>query len=193
MIKKLNLKLFIENPEALDVEAVIPVFHGWIRDNLLDGLPIDVADYKHVPNGPGLMLIGHDGDYAIDFANGRSGLWYSHKREWAAATDLQGQIRLAWERLIHAAQLLENDPTLNIRFSTAEIELTLADRLNAPNNATTFALVRDDVQALLSELFNDTPVGLAWADEEARRPFSVQATIDNAPILAELGTSKVAA
>ena len=85
MIKKLNLKLFIENPEALDVKAVIPVFHGWIRDNLLDGLPIDVADYKHVPNGPGLMLIGHDGDYAIDFANGRSGLWYSHKREWAAS------------------------------------------------------------------------------------------------------------
>mgnify|MGYP006921589955 CR=1 FL=1 len=192
MIKKLNLKLFIENPEALDVEAVIPVFHGWIRDNLLEGLPIDVADYKHVPNGPGLMLIGHDGDYAIDFANGRSGLWYSHKREWEA-TDLQGQIRLAWERLIHAAQLLENDPTLDIRFSTAEIELTLADRLNAPNNATTFALVRDDVQALLSELFNATPVGLAWANEDTRRPFSVQATINHAPALAELGTSKVAA
>ena len=193
MIKKLNLKLFIENPEALDIDAVIPVFHGWIRDNLLEGLPIDVADYKHVPNGPGLMLIGHDGDYAIDFANGRSGLWYSHKREWSAATDLQGQIRLAWERLIHAAQLLENDPTLAIRFSVAELELTLADRLNAPNNATTFALVRDDVQAVLSELLGGAAVGLAWTNEDVRRPFTLSVTIDNAPALTELGASKVIA
>ncbi len=192
MIKKVNLKLFIENPEALTLEAVIPVFHGWIRDNVLAGLPIDVADYKHVPDGPGIMLVGHDGDYAIDLANGRPGVWYSHKREWTA-TDLQGQIRLAWTRLITAAQLLQNDDSLDITIGTSELELTFPDRLNAPNNAETFAAVSTDVQAVLAELFGEAEVAVEWLSADARRPFALRATIENAPELADLIVEKATA
>ena len=27
-----NVKLFVKNPERVDLEALIPVFHGWIQD-----------------------------------------------------------------------------------------------------------------------------------------------------------------
>ena len=192
MIKKVNLKLFIENPEDLEVEAVIPVFHRWIQENVLAGMPIDVADYKHVPDGPGIMLIGHDGDYAIDFANGRPGVWYSHKREWAA-TDLQGQIRLAWTRLITAVNLLQNDNSLDFTVSTSELELTFPDRLNAPNNAETFAAVSPEVQTVLTDLFGGADVKVEWLSEDARRPFAIRATIENAPALADLSVLEASA
>lgn len=192
MIKKVNLKLFIENPENLEVEAVIPVFHRWIQGNVLAGMPIDVADYKHVPDGPGIMLIGYDGDYAIDLANGRPGVWYSHKREWNAP-DLQGQIRLAWTRLITAAQLLQNDESLDITIGTSELEVTFPDRLNAPNNAETYAAVSAEVQAVLSELFGGAEVQVEWLSEDARRPFAIRATIANAPALADLLSAKITA
>ena len=41
---------------------------------------IDVANYAHVPKGPGVALIGHGTDYFIDEGEGRLGLLYNRKR-----------------------------------------------------------------------------------------------------------------
>ena len=48
----------------VDPEAFVPVFHDWIRRGAVEGLLIDVARYGHVHHGPGIMLVGHEGDYA---------------------------------------------------------------------------------------------------------------------------------
>jgi len=62
-------------------DAFIPVFHRFIRENVLDELAIDVADYGHVHEGPGVVLIGHAYDYYWDLGEGRPGLVYTRKRE----------------------------------------------------------------------------------------------------------------
>ena len=80
--QRISVKFFVSEPDAVHLPAFIPVFHRWIQDHAVEGLLIDVADYKHVPEGPGILLIGHEGDYSIDMAKGRPGLLYSRKREW---------------------------------------------------------------------------------------------------------------
>src|SRR5690606_15797570 len=79
--QKFQFKLFIETPEALSQEAVIPVFHDFIREKALPELLIDVADYRHVHEGPGVVLIGHGYDLYVDEMDGRPGLLFSRKRE----------------------------------------------------------------------------------------------------------------
>ena len=53
-------------------------------------LLLDVADYRHVPAGPGVMLIGNEGDYSVDNTGDRLGIRYNRK----AALDGDNQDRL---------------------------------------------------------------------------------------------------
>ena len=78
---KYDLKLFLQDSSQVNLEAFIPVFHDWIQHQRLDELLIDVVDYRHVHDGPAVMLIAHDAHYAIDVADGRMGLLYSRRRE----------------------------------------------------------------------------------------------------------------
>ena len=65
---KLQLKIYLtpESAKSFDVESLIPVFHRWIKQRALPELTIDVASYQHVPQGPGVVLIGHGADYFLD-------------------------------------------------------------------------------------------------------------------------------
>ena len=70
---KYDLKLFLQDAGQVDLADFIPVFHDWIQDQSLDELLIDVVDYRHVHDGPGVMLIAHDAHYAIDYGGRTNG------------------------------------------------------------------------------------------------------------------------
>jgi hypothetical protein len=179
--ERVSVKFFLDEGEGVDLSAVVPVFHRWIREQSVPGLLIDVADYKHVVAGPGLLLLGHDGDYALDGANGRPGLLYKHKREWAS-NNLRDRLRTVWQRAVQATQLLQDEPTLGgLIFCTDEVEIAFPDRLNMPNTPDTFAAVQADVTAVLQELAGNSQVTLAPVNMEARRPFTIHAVLTQAP------------
>ena len=49
-------------PARFELADAVAVFHQWIRDGVCPEMLIDVADYRHVPAGPGVLLIGHRGE-----------------------------------------------------------------------------------------------------------------------------------
>src|SRR4029077_10076795 len=65
-LQHVNVKLIVRTPEEVDLEPLIPIFHGWIQGRVCDELLLDIADYRHVPAGPGVVLIGHEADYSVD-------------------------------------------------------------------------------------------------------------------------------
>lgn len=69
---KLQLKVYAPALDAGLVSKVVPIFHRWITERALDEILVDVADYRHVFQGPGLTLIGHESTYHIDEANDRA-------------------------------------------------------------------------------------------------------------------------
>jgi hypothetical protein len=151
---KLQLKIYAtpEAAKAVQPEALIPVFHRWIKDHVLPELTIDVANYGHVPEGPGVVMIGHGSDYFMDEGEGRLGLLHNRKRAGAAPGERLSDLA---RRTLHAASLLEKDAALGgkLRFATNELLFRVNDRLAAPNTDATFAALEGELEALAKQLF----------------------------------------
>lgn len=151
---RLQLKIFVtpDSARAIDPEAFIAVFHRWIKERLLPELVIDVASYVHVPQGPGVVLIGHGSDYFMDQGEGRLGLLHNRKRSGSPPQD---RLTDLLRRTLHAAELLERDPSLagKLRFATNELLFRINDRLAAPSSDATLADVRPELEALGRRIF----------------------------------------
>ncbi len=151
--QKLQLKIFVapESARDLEPEAFIPVFHRWIKERVLPELVIDVANYVHVPQGPGVVLIGHGSDYFMDEGEARLGLLHNRKRCGAAPPNRLADLA---RRTLHAASILERDPALSgkLRFATDELLFRVNDRLT-PNSDATFATVRPELEAFAKGIF----------------------------------------
>ena len=160
---KVDLKLFLQDASQIDLEAFIPVFHDWIQHQRLDELLIDVVDYRHVHNGPGVMLIAHDAHYAIDRADGRMGLLYSRRRETHPARNaiqsVTERLRSVLQCALAACQLLEAEPSLQgrLRFRSDELLLRVNDRLVSPT-LTAFDDLQTHLQPVLAALYPDRQV-----------------------------------
>lgn len=152
--QKLQLKIFVtpESAKALALEAFIPVFHRWIKNRTLPELVIDVANYAHVPEGPGVVLIGHGTDYFVDEGEGRLGLLHNRKR---SAPPAEERLEDLARRTLHAATLLERDLNLTgkLKFATNELLFRVNDRLTARNDEATFAALKPEIAALADRVF----------------------------------------
>jgi len=156
---------------SFDPETVIPTFHRWIKERTLEGLPIDVARYTHVPNGPGIILIGFEGDVAIEEVDGYPALRYTLKR--AEEGRVTEQVVMAVGRLIEAADQLASD--LGVEVDRSRVSVRIADKLNAPNDdATRQALAPEVVNGVASVLgYGEPEVGFGSADPRDQVTFVV--------------------
>lgn len=178
---KVQVKVFASSPIA--VESYIPVFHRWIRDNVLNELLIDVVDYSHVPNGPEVVLLGHASDYMLDRQGGRLGLLYSSKR--VPATD-EGSFVPALRRALSACLLIEREPgPTPLAFRSDELLLRINDRLRAPNDDAAFRRLEPEVSAALKRLYADVPFELRRVGER-RDLLSIEVRASSAPPLGQL-------
>jgi len=149
-IQHINLKIFITDAEAIDLADAIPVFHQWVRDGVCPEMLIDVADYRHVSAGPGVMLIGHEANYSLDNRENRLGLLYNRK----AALDGTFQTRLgqAYRAALEACGRLEQEAVFRgkLKFDRNALEVFINDRLLAPNNEETWLALRPKLEKFFS-------------------------------------------
>jgi len=124
MISKFDIKL----------EKIISIFHEWIQKDIIpEHLTIDVTDYKHIPDGPGIMLITHEGNISIDFENNQVGLLYMRKQP-LCKTQLENIIKIK-SILNFLVNELENYKDLKGKLKFKEnYKIILNDRLYFPNN-----------------------------------------------------------
>ncbi len=146
LAQHISAKLFFAPPFP-DSNEFIALFHRWIQEDAVPGLLIDVVDYRHIHHGPGVILAGFEGSYALDFRHERPGLRYNrNQRGWqddAMLTDderLKHRLINVLEPLFHAASLVEASHQLSQspQILRNEIEFTFLDRLQTPNAETTF-------------------------------------------------------
>src|SRR5688572_22012662 len=151
---KLVVKFFADGATGLPGDAFVKVFQAWIRDQSMPGhLLIDVADYAHVPNGPGTVLVAHEANIHWDLEEGRPGVLYVRKQPVAGATTFRERLAAAFRGAIEAAAKVQADPSLDVRVRTDEAVFRINDRLIGPNTESTYAAVRGDLQAFLAELY----------------------------------------
>lgn len=151
---KFQVKVYTK-PGEIELEKLVPVFHQWIAAKKIpDELLIDVADYAHVPQGPGIVLIGHQSDYYLDVADDRPGLLYSRKRGFRG--DFQAGINDAFRRALLACKMLEEEGDLDVEFETSELLFRVQDRLNAPNSDSTYEAYEPALREATRMFFGDS-------------------------------------
>lgn len=174
-IQHINVKLFVLTPVLEGVlDAAIPVFHRWIQKTVCPELLIDVADYRHVPDGPGVILIGHEANYSLDTEAGRLGLLYNRKT--VCEGSFEQRLRLSYERALQAARMLEQEPEFTgaLKFDPHYMEVTLNDRLLAPNTLETWQAVRPSLEFFFRSVLGDRPFTLDWVSTDPRERFRVR-------------------
>jgi hypothetical protein len=174
-LQHVNVKIFVAGDLAVDLERFIEVFHRWTAEQLMAELLIDVADYRHVPHGPGVVLVGHEADYALDNAGGRFGLLYNRKAPLEGTN--ADRFRQALRSAAHACELLETEfaDAGPLQFSRQEFELFINDRAIAPNTAETFAACKADLEAFLQTTLGHDDFTIDHQSDPRRR-FGVAVT-----------------
>jgi hypothetical protein len=170
---EVSVKLFVDAQSVVRPLELIAVFHRWIKDGSLeDELVIDVANYEHVPKGPGVVLICDKAHYYFDVRADRWGMRYRGRRE-ARATGEEAVVR-AFRSALHAASLLESDPTLEgrYRFRTDEVEFGIYDRLLAPSEQATLDAVRPALEAAVTAIYGEPATSVELASDP-KEPFMV--------------------
>ncbi len=190
--KRLSVKFF--TAADISLEKVVPVFQRWIQRQAVAGLLIDVADYQHVQNGPGVILIGDEGDYAIDLNGGRAGMLYLRKRQMPAT--LQAALVLAFRLNIAASLALQTESSLGkpeMDYSCAHI--TFLDRLNTPNSLETFAALQAEVETFAAALYAADSVEVELVQSDSREPLTIQiktpATVSGETLLERLDKTEI--
>ena len=184
----LNIKIFAEAETSIDAGYAIPIFHRWIQESLLDELLIDVADYRHVPAGPGVLLIGHEANYSLDFEGGLLGLLYNRKQE--ASGVFRDKLLQAYGSALSAANRLENEAAFanKLRFDAGHCEMIVNDRLLAPNTEESWGTIRPALTDFFDGLFGANAYSLEHVGEprerlraqlKTHRPIPVSALLDS--------------
>jgi hypothetical protein len=191
-LQHINVKLLLKDSETLDhgrdLDPVIPVFHSWIQEQSFDELLLDVADYRHVQGGPGILLIGHEADYSVDNTDNRLGVRYNRKA--AVAGTNQNRLGQAALAALTACQHIQEDTRLSdkLHFNGRDIEVFVNDRALAPNTAATRELLNGEFQAFSQRLFGGSEYSLSFGDDprrllavslKASRAFTVGELIEN--------------
>lgn len=183
---RIAVKVFLEDPQGLDPESLVPVFHEVIREEAVAGIPIDVARYGHVVNGPGIMIIGHQQDHALDLA-GTAGLSATRKRD-PEGTLAQRILRLVGDVARLSVELQANPEVgSRARLATGDVLVTILDRYEAPNDDETLVRAEPALREVIAALSEDGGEGSATITREgsSRDPFTVALALDQPRTLAQ--------
>jgi hypothetical protein len=169
-LQKINVKFFAVENEPVPLTAFIDIFHSWIQAS--DGIYHDVADYSHMTNGPGIVLVAHDANVHIDETGGRRGLLYTQKALLPGSN--QERLRVVLHAALENCRKLEQEPAVRekLKFSGDEVLISVNDRLLAPNTTESFQALKPDVEAVAGQLFNGASFALSYK-EDSRRRFSI--------------------
>ena len=171
-LQRVNVKIFLDGELTVPSERFIEVFHDWIREKAVGDLLIDVADYRHVPKGPSVLLVGDEADFCMDQTGGRWGLLYNRKALLDGTNDQR--FSQAFAAAGKACNLLESKFTTEgpLRFSRQEFEIVINDRALATNTDKTYEACKDDLETFVTRTLGHRDYTFN-RDPDPRRRFGV--------------------
>lgn len=170
-LQHLIAKLHVSGGLQLDPAQVVNLFHRWVAQQSMPEMLVDVAELLHVPNGPGVIAVGVDADYALDNTGGRWGVLYRRKAT-LAGTNAE-RVAQALRAADAAARLIEAEFKGQITISRTDFELVVNDRALAANTPAAFAAAKADLEAGVKAFVGHGNAKLTPQGGDARLRFAV--------------------
>lgn len=127
MPHKLTVKVGAPRFQPLDSARVLESFHTWISESALPEILVDAADYRHMRNGPGIVLVGHESNYYFGEHSGQFALSCFRKRSSNDGMHALGDVLV---RVLRACELLQQSLSESTdMFDTSTLDVSIADRL----------------------------------------------------------------
>lgn len=179
-LHKIGIKFHTARGDDLPLTDFIPVFHRWIQEGLLEDVMIDVADYSHVPAGPGTMLITHEGNYAVDETGDQRGFVYYSKHEVPGNT-LEQRLAAVCRKNLAACKLLEEDGATKgkIAFDYGQIEIFSNDRLHGANTDTAWQAFEPALASFMGRLYPGKEYDISRGGSDPRERLSAHVSLTN--------------
>jgi len=169
-LQHLIIKIPVEGALGLDPARIVDLFHQWVAKQAIPGvLLIDVAELLHVPNGPGVIAVGVEADFAFDHTGGTWGVLY--RRKTILEGDNRDRIAQAVESAAQTALRLREAFPGALKFSHTQFELIVNDRGLAPNTAETYEAALPEIEDALGAVLGHGDFKLARHDGEHRQRF----------------------
>ena len=172
--QRLQIKLFTR-AGSIDKDALINQFHSWIQEEVVEEIAIDVADYSHVPDGPGILLITHEADYAFDEYGG-SGVRYVRKKEMPET--LVEAVLLCYKQVLKAAIQLESGDEGDVQFDPSLVEITIFDRRLYPNTPES-EKIPSELLGIFTALFGEDDATYTLTSHDSRYPLAVRIRVQH--------------
>ena len=172
-LQRFCVKFFAQSGYDINDEHFINIFHQWIRHQKLGGILLDVADYRHVPEGPGIMLITHEINFAMDYNHGRLGLLA--QRKLGAGETLSERIVGLVQATAKFGALLEQESRLGgyFKLEGGSFHFQSNDRLLAPNTAEAFTVLQPDLAAATALIYPGRDITLTQVSNDPRDRLTV--------------------
>ena len=188
---RLGVKFSLKHVPALAAADIVPIFQRWIQEHRVEGMLIDVIDYKHVPEGPGVILIADEADYAYDFGDGQIGLHYIRKRNLPG--DISDALLLTFRLALRAALCLEDEAPGDIVFDFSSAKISFLDRQRYRNEQPLYAAAQAGLSAILADIYG-CDIALERAYDDPRLTFALRVSaransVDGQQLLARLSES----
>ncbi len=179
-LQYINWKLHLDNPAEAEPDEFFKVLNDWIP-----GAPevfVDVADYKHVQDGPVVILVGHYVNYSLDHTGRRLGLLYDYKQPMDGGN--ADKLRSTLIGALRVAKRLQDEKgfTHAPRFQAGDLRFIVNSRALAPNTPQTLAAIKPDLLAVLEKAFGAG--GFTFEHlTDARQRFMVDIVATGSPTL----------
>ena len=182
-LQYLNWKVYLENPAEAETDEWFKVLNDWIPD--APEIFIDVADYKHVEDGPVVILVGHYVNYSLDATGRQLGLLYDYKHPLEGSNE--DKIKSGLLGVLRVAKRLEDDAGFKHKpkFKAGELRFIVNSRAIAPNSAETLETVKPELVRVLSKAFGEGGFTVEHLTDPRQR-FMVQVKAKGNPSLAEI-------
>jgi hypothetical protein len=189
-LQRVCLKILTGALPTLNLDPCLSIFARWRTDSADPAEWVDLADYAHMPRGPGIVLIGKRCNFGFDLGSAAPGILYCSKK--GLEGELEARLESIFERCFALTSRLTAEPEFprGVRLRTGALELTFNDRLETPNAGSISEVLEPPVAAVLDRILGPGAYTLRpEADPSRRCGFAIQS--DTAPEL-EVLTGRLA-
>lgn len=184
-LQRIDLKVMARAPEPPPLDPILTVFDRWRREEDAPSDWVDLADYAHMPQGPGVMMAGKREHFVVDTNEPGLGVMVQTRKDLDGA--VEERFLEAFRRHLTLAVRLVGEPEWPqaIQVESGKWLVAVNDRLHFPNDDETDADLKTGLVAALDRLFGEGAYTLS-RDDNPRRRYGYVVEASSAPDLGEL-------